>query len=51
MMDTILNLGMNDEVVEGFARRPTILVSHTTLSFLSKCIRRCYGIDNTLKAD
>ena len=29
MMDTILNLGLNDEVAEGLVRRPVILISYT----------------------
>lgn len=35
MMDTILNLGLNDEVVEGLARKPTTLALRGTLTAAS----------------
>ena len=39
MMDTILNLGLNDVAVEGFAKRQEILDSHMTLTEdSSRCI-------------
>lgn len=38
MMDTILNLGLTDIAVEGFAKRPEIRGSHTILTEdLSRC--------------
>jgi pyruvate,orthophosphate dikinase len=40
MMDTILNLGLNDEVVEAWPRRPTTSASPTTLPPLHPDVRR-----------
>ena len=35
MMDTILNLGLNDEAVEGLAKRPATLALLTTATAVS----------------
>ena len=43
MMDTILNLGLNDEVAEGMSRRPTTPTSFTTRTAVScRCTATWY---------
>ena len=40
MMDTILNLGLNDEAVEAWPRRPATPASHTTATAVScRCLQ------------
>lgn len=45
MMDTILNLGLNDEVVEGLSKRlaiPVLLMMHIVVSY--KCMATLYWV-------
>lgn len=45
MMDTILNLGLNDEVVEGLSRKTGRPVSHGILTVVSyKCMVTWYWV-------